>query len=34
MLAWASVRCLLWVIRDWVEPAASPAMSDIPPEAE
>jgi len=25
---------LLWVIRDRVEPAASPAMSAMPPRAE
>ena len=27
-------RCPLWVIRDRAEPAASPAMSAMPPKAE
>jgi hypothetical protein len=27
-------QCRRWVIGDWVEPAASPAMSAMPPKAE
>ena len=29
-----ALKCRRWVIRDGIEPAASPAMSAMPPKAE